>query len=578
MDKKVKITVLTNRLTQLLEKEEPCVITLNGEWGVGKTHFWNKFRNQYIETTSKSYLCFFKQKKRIPYVSLFGKNSLQDIKTDIVLQVNPKSSKVRKLQNWIGSSKITGIDVSSILSLFTKNDFQDVIICLDDFERKSKNIPLKDILGLISELKEQKNCKVIMILNQDKLIENSDLSDLSEYKDKIIDYEFKYEPTPLDSYNLIKDKLECYEHYFLSYIQKYNINNIRIMRRVVNSLNDFSFTLPLVREYPMIEQEIVENIIEISTINSMNSSIDYHKLSDYQKEKKHYEWDLNRGGHSTFEINEKYNDLLSFIDCPNGYFYISDITQYVIDYVTSSILFEEHLIKMIDTRKRNNNRESILNQIRTIRNDFNFNLNYKINQYITDLFEVLKTNSSEIISILDFENFIFYIQELEQFDPDNKDSYHRFGVDLLKSYLPQYLKTDDRYSGFREDSLNKVKQFDKELLDYIDQENSDQSSQKIDSKEKIIELMLNPRKHNGWGEEPHLLSVIDEKILRKYILEDKKFLEEIFYFLRWVNNFSGETNFQPYKEKIINVLTDLQTSGDQDCQLKIQKMIDSLNL
>lgn len=574
----MKITVLTNRLTQLLEKEEPCVITLNGEWGVGKTHFWNKFRNQYIETTSKSYLCFFKQKKRIPYVSLFGKNSLQDIKTDIVLQVNPKSSKVRKLQNWIGSSKITGIDVSSILSLFTKNDFQDVIICLDDFERKSKNIPLKDILGLISELKEQKNCKVIMILNQDKLIENSDLSDLSEYKDKIIDYEFKYEPTPLDSYNLIKDKLECYEHYFLSYIQKYNINNIRIMRRVVNSLNDFSFTLPLVREYPMIEQEIVENIIEISTINSMNSSIDYHKLSDYQKEKKHYEWDLNRGGHSTFEINEKYNDLLSFIDCPNGYFYISDITQYVIDYVTSSILFEEHLIKMIDTRKRNNNRESILNQIRTIRNDFNFNLNYKINQYITDLFEVLKTNSSEIISILDFENFIFYIQELEQFDPDNKDSYHRFGVDLLKSYLPQYLKTDDRYSGFREDSLNKVKQFDKELLDYIDQENSDQSSQKIDSKEKIIELMLNPRKHNGWGEEPHLLSVIDEKILRKYILEDKKFLEEIFYFLRWVNNFSGETNFQPYKEKIINVLTDLQTSGDQDCQLKIQKMIDSLNL
>jgi hypothetical protein len=44
------------------------------------------------------------------------------------------------------------------------------------------------VLGLISELKEQKNCSVVMILNEDELSDNKET--LDKYKEKL--YLFEY--------------------------------------------------------------------------------------------------------------------------------------------------------------------------------------------------------------------------------------------------------------------------------------------------------------------------------------------------------------------------------------------------
>jgi hypothetical protein len=59
---------------------------------------------------------------------------------------------------------------------------ENVIVCFDDFERISDKLKLKDVLGLISELKEQKKCTVVLILNKKELKDE----DLSKYKDKIV--------------------------------------------------------------------------------------------------------------------------------------------------------------------------------------------------------------------------------------------------------------------------------------------------------------------------------------------------------------------------------------------------------
>jgi uncharacterized protein YydD (DUF2326 family) len=71
--------------------------------------------------------------------------------------------------------------------LLDKQDFKDIIVCFDDFERLSSSMELKEVLGLISELKEQKNCSVVMILNEDELRDNKET--LDKYKEKLIDYE-----------------------------------------------------------------------------------------------------------------------------------------------------------------------------------------------------------------------------------------------------------------------------------------------------------------------------------------------------------------------------------------------------
>jgi pantothenate kinase-related protein Tda10 len=38
-------------LKNILTKDNPVVISINGKWGVGKTYFWHKFKD---ELTSKN--------------------------------------------------------------------------------------------------------------------------------------------------------------------------------------------------------------------------------------------------------------------------------------------------------------------------------------------------------------------------------------------------------------------------------------------------------------------------------------------------------------------------------------------
>lgn len=48
------------------------------------------------------------------------------------------------------------------------------IICFDDLERKGNGLSVKDIMGLIDELAQRKNCKIILVFNEDSLSDEND--------------------------------------------------------------------------------------------------------------------------------------------------------------------------------------------------------------------------------------------------------------------------------------------------------------------------------------------------------------------------------------------------------------------
>jgi hypothetical protein len=262
---------IEERLKEILERKVGTCIVLDGEWGVGKTTFWKNFSTENFDKNSV-------------YVSLFGKESIQEIKQEISLKFYYKKNEaVSKILEKNKKFNLTGIfsfftkrfadnkiaEFSLIIldSLYT-NKYKDAIICFDDFERISDKINLKDVLGLISEYKEQQNCHIVMILNRSKMtapaketqkedeenLEDKGLKNdsqikedktelekiLSEYKDKIMDYEFYYNPTPQESFSIISSELEeFYQDAALRYFEKHTINNIRVMRRAINVLNDY---------------------------------------------------------------------------------------------------------------------------------------------------------------------------------------------------------------------------------------------------------------------------------------------------------------------------------------------------
>ena len=546
----ITTNTIQDRLIELLNSTQSFGIALNGKWGVGKTFFWN----QLIEEKFSA--------KKTAYISLFGVETIQQIKNDLLLQIYTQNGFVKKIKDKVGSFKLYGMDISLALSWFEKKDFENVIVCFDDFERISDKLKLKDVLGLISELKEQKKCTVVLILNKDELRED----DLSKYKDKIVDYDFNYEPTVAESFSLIKDNLKSFKAYPLDYFQKYKINNIRIMKRVINALNDYACFEESLKDFKDIEKELVENILEISTINALKLSVDFEKLSKYSMQ--------NYLDKKNKEKNEDYDQLLKYINFGySGYFYMSDITYNVVDYIKNSIVDKDSLQQSINERIKKQKYSSIEEQIRKCTHKARYDLNYSYNQYTKDLFNILESNQNNITEIINADNFLFYIQQLEEFDSENIEKYKKFAIDLLKKYLYIELK-GDRYSSWVNQTISNIKNFDIALNDYYNDFEKNMKNEKISSLESITNLMLNPIRKSSWGEEPHLLAQVKEDDIEKYFHENINFVDDSLTFL--VNSISRHGDFKIFRNKILNVIKKISQNGNKDQQVKMKKILEYL--
>ncbi len=153
-------------------------IMINGEWGSGKTYFWNnKLRNRLesISVNGKNY--------KTIYMSLYGINSLEEISKKIFIETNPMISKSLKkfVDNRHGNSipeyVKTGLDMANLFGNMSYNtdklDFSklfaidDKILCFDDLERA--NVDVIDILGYINNFVEHDGIKTILICNEKEL-------------------------------------------------------------------------------------------------------------------------------------------------------------------------------------------------------------------------------------------------------------------------------------------------------------------------------------------------------------------------------------------------------------------------
>ena len=188
-------------------------VLLRGKWGCGKTYF------------VKNWLAEFDKSNKLPsnensielkpiYVSLFGMREISDIKSAIDRCVNPffysKAGKILKIAGRIASKIIfkTELDIDKdgksetsfsgaldSLSIF-ENDNKDEVkgvkfIIFDDLERCQ--IPMKQLLGFINYFVEHCDCHVVVV-GEEKYLNDKTLHDLLEFKEKIVGREFEILP------------------------------------------------------------------------------------------------------------------------------------------------------------------------------------------------------------------------------------------------------------------------------------------------------------------------------------------------------------------------------------------------
>lgn len=229
-------------LKDFLSNADTNVLALTGAWGTGKTHVWRE-----ALLAHKNDIKF----KQYCYISLFGITSISELRLSLFTKSIAVATLGKKLDldtmneqwrpvtvdfikrqytrfNSVMKSLPHGASVSLAVEALAANAVRDTLVCFDDFERQT-TIDARDVLGLITELSEERGCKVALIFNAEKL---SKKEEFRAYREKVIDFEVTYAPTVKEVFGLVFDDSFPNRDLVFSHVFDLGITNVRILRKV----------------------------------------------------------------------------------------------------------------------------------------------------------------------------------------------------------------------------------------------------------------------------------------------------------------------------------------------------------
>ena len=234
--------LVKQEISRFLTSPDPEVLCISGQWGIGKTFVWQSLLDASKE---KSVVAL----ERYAYVSLFGINSLDGFKSAIFENTeflidqdsNQQTDRAKRWFNRLKSESSKLKEVSTdipYLGSALKNlgplffsTVRNQIICVDDLERAGKQLRPAEVLGLISFLREQRKCKIVLLLNSEKLGDSS-RKEFDEYFEKVIDANLHFNPTALDSCAIAlpnNDKISCA---LVKNFVALGVSNIRVIKKI----------------------------------------------------------------------------------------------------------------------------------------------------------------------------------------------------------------------------------------------------------------------------------------------------------------------------------------------------------
>jgi hypothetical protein len=237
-------TIVQAEIERFLKSPDPEVLCITGEWGVGKTYNWQA--NLDLLRSSREIGL-----SRYSYVSLFGINSIEELKAAIfenmeflVPEGQAGFDRARSFANkgFQQSKKITGAiaaipGVGNALSQIAKPLFMESIrnqiVCVDDLERRGEKLSVKDVFGLLSYLKEQRSCKVALLLNEGKLASlPKGQEEFNDHFEKVVDTKVIFSPSAKEAAEIaFKNRDELSQLIFQRAIEL-NVKNIRVLKKI----------------------------------------------------------------------------------------------------------------------------------------------------------------------------------------------------------------------------------------------------------------------------------------------------------------------------------------------------------
>ena len=540
---------LKNRLNKILKDDLPLGIMIKGEWGIGKTHFWKEFINE------------FQQKNKdvkTAYISLFEAESLKEIRKDIFIQLHTKKVPfIRKLLRAFKlfkgvelELKIPYLKLPLIIYALLENSLYllpnnlKAIICFDEFERLNLNkIELETLLGIISFFKENNSCKVVMIVNEkefeSKLDSNPNLKEIyNKYKEKIVDYEFTLNPTFEENFAIASRalKLKDYEPILQKIVSELRVNNLRVLNNMIRIINEFEFINN--SDFNIFRKEVKEVFIE------KLATLTLKKFQDPTKFK-----------------NENEKDLYEYVIEIKSVGYFENL---IVRYLDSGSIDKKQLYNAFSLENKIfENREKRENLFKTIDKIYDFKV--PIQDILNEIWDFLENEKGNILSILHISELATVTEFILIVDPSSKNKCVNYAVTSLKKFV------DDNYDKILDNKIEEI-----EFMDYLsyfpDEIKTDVNTYLTEKKEQLkatigkehIETAIKKILSGGWGiKDVEVLFNSDPKKIIEYMKSDPEFAKLIFKFLDHIKmpKDNTENNLKEFYENITTEMKNDIESG-----------------
>ena len=251
-------------------------ILINGEWGIGKSYYLD---NQMPKLFNNC---------KIIKISLFGITSMQELNLYFIKELNNKLNFLyNKYLNGIAGKEIEiwgftlplpsyTSDIVKKLKKISKKEGNNIVVIIDDIERKSKNIDINELMGFFENISNIDDLKLILVANENE-IEGNDKKVFDTFKEKVIEKTYnvhKYSKNALDEIlekekeNLVKniddeEKKSGIISTIKEFWKKYDIKNLRTLKKCINFikqnneyLNINDFTINQIQEIIIIEMAV----------------------------------------------------------------------------------------------------------------------------------------------------------------------------------------------------------------------------------------------------------------------------------------------------------------------------------
>ena len=273
-------------------------VMINGEWGSGKTYFWNhKVKNKIesLQLNGKKYTTI--------YMSLYGISNLEDISKKIFIETTQLMDKnLKKYMNSNGQTRIpeyakTGLDMANFFGVTQNGDkidyasffsTGDKVLCFDDLERA--NVDVIDILGYINNFVEHDHIKTIIICNERELankLKSSNLEMKTFIATYLLDKEGGLVVTDKPMVEKIQEKIE----YVFDKANDYERIKEKLIGETFDYAPEFNYIINGILMRYESNKELIRFLREntnliISTFNksgTKNLRILKHALNDFRK-------------------------------------------------------------------------------------------------------------------------------------------------------------------------------------------------------------------------------------------------------------------------------------------------------